>query len=276
MLVSESEISEKLKRLDDELMKHDGEQFLVTHTFEYDAQVCRGFGAPPMAHFKTVFFLGRIKDSGKLKAASDKATFTNIPMPNLDGYPETDRIRLTNGSYLTKEHYEDVWKKMSGPLDVAVSNLHYWGKEINPTNPDWDRGSEVNGENQSYEIVLGNEKVADYFRYPKVYGYGQPFKMKKKHMDLSYVEALETLRLPVPEDFREAYDEKRNKDIHETIHKLYDLSDGGEKGKVQVQLKQALKLNLHKKDTKVEIRPGLVLYTGEFVRGMCKEYDVKF
>lgn len=166
------------------------------------------------------------------------------------------------------------WELEEGPISFSCYEFRNLGKDVHRRMAPMPNDFSAHFEH-GLILYLG-EEVEQYF-------------VGNRHLDTSYVEALNLLGQEAPERFRKKYDQEVYQTKIGIINKLEELTGREAKlteteakmklketrEEVQEYLKQSIELGMHKGSLRVEYKPGMEINVSAYISGMCEKYRVE-
>lgn len=265
-MIGEPNIEDRLKRWQEVVEQHQGEQVLaVGETYQkHGEDGC----------FSSSYYLG-----------SDRYLQLGVINGPLRFDYGQDQIivptgkTVKNGSrFVTSYHseWQPQWKLHSEPIIIEDDDLL-----VSRRNSD--------RECSRFEVLIGNELVGLYFKVCHSYQWvyhehtlNEIAKGPKQYPlddrpDLSYVPALELLGVEIPFNFKLAADKANPQRQEKFFREIYELSlkPETEPQALKQKLEYALQVGIHEKPIAVDgSRRGISIHSIEFLRGLCEEHQI--
>lgn len=261
-VIEEPEFEAKLRRWQEAVQLHQGEQVLVV------GETYKKHGEDGCFSSSYYLLSGRYLQLGIINGTVGwEYAKSQVIIP-------TEKTVKMGSGFVSEYHseYSPQWNLHSEHLTIEAEDL--FTSRLNQGN----RFSQC-------EVLVGNRQVELYFYLNRIYGEGTLEKIAegyeretpKWNLDLGYVPALELLKLEVPFDFKIAADKEdpqRQENIFREIYEL-TLKPGTEPQTLKQKVEYALQAGIHEKYMVMEgPRRGISIHSAEFLRGLCEEYQI--
>jgi len=167
------------------------------------------------------------------------------------------------------------WKKEAKPIGFGKLELLNWDEQVKSTK-DYSL---------QWALLFGTDQVQEYLRIDpallmtislkKLIQEKEKWTFFRRHPNPSYADALELLGVEVPFDFKLARDRQPSRQLS-LFKELYaaSMQPSVDAEKLRVQLQYAVQAGIPEMKENFSPKKGLVVYVGEFTRGLCQEYGV--